>query len=109
MSNSYQIKTQAEYDAAWKKSTEQPAEFWAEIASNFRWRKKWDITLDWNFAEPHVRWFLGGKLNITENCIDRHLAERGSQPAIIWESNNPAEANRVLTYKQLHEKVCQFS
>ncbi|MGL5891854.1 MAG: acetate--CoA ligase [Bacteroidia bacterium] len=109
MSNSYQIKTQAEYDAAWKKSTEQPAEFWAEIASNFHWRKNWDITLDWNFAEPHVRWFLGGKLNITENCIDRHLAERGSQPAIIWESNNPAEAHRVLTYKQLHDKVCQFS
>lgn len=109
MNYPYQIRTQAEYDAAWKKSTEQPAEFWAEIAAEFQWRKKWDITLDWNFAEPHVRWFLGGKLNITENCLDRHLADKGNQPAIIWEPNNPEESHRVLTYKQLHDKVCQFA
>lgn len=109
MSYPYQIKSQADYDVAWKKSTEEPAEFWADIASHFHWRKKWDIALDWNFSEPHVRWFLGGKLNITENCIDRHLADRGNQPAIIWEPNNPEEAHRVLTYKQLHDKVCQFS
>jgi acetyl-CoA synthetase len=109
MNYPYQIRTQAEYDAAWKKSTEQPAEFWAEIAAEFHWRKKWDITLDWNFAEPHVRWFLGGKLNITENCLDRHLADKGNQPAIIWEPNNPEESHRVLTYKQLHDKVCQFA
>jgi acetyl-CoA synthetase len=109
MNYPYQIRSQAEYDVAWKKSTEKPAEFWAEIASEFQWRKKWDITLDWNFAEPHVRWFLGGKLNITENCIDRHLADKGNQPAIIWEPNNPEESHRVLTYKQLHDKVCQFA
>ena len=67
------------------------------------------MTLDWNFVEPHVRWFMGGKLNITENCIDRHLKDRGNQPALIWEPNDPDEAHRVLTYKQLYDKVCQFA
>ncbi|MEN9347689.1 MAG: acetate--CoA ligase [Bacteroidota bacterium] len=109
MSYPYQIKSRAEYDAAYKRSEENPVEFWADIASHFHWRKKWDVTLDWNFVEPHVRWFLGGKLNITENCIDRHLPERANQPAIIWEPNDPDESHRVLTYKQLYDKVCQFS
>ena len=109
MSYPYQLKSRAEYDAAYKRSEENPVEFWADIASHFHWRKKWDVTLDWNFVEPHVRWFLGGKLNITENCIDRHLPERANQPAIIWEPNDPDESHRVLTYKQLYDKVCQFS
>jgi hypothetical protein len=81
----------------------------AEVASEFTWRKKWDKVLEWNFTEPNVKWFIGGKLNITENCLDRHLAERGNQTAIIWEPNNPEEKFRTLTYKELHEEVCRFA
>lgn len=97
------------YEEAYAKSIENPAAFWADIAAHFQWRKPWDLTLDWNFVEPHVRWFMGGKLNITENCIDRHLTDKGNQPAIIWEPNDPEEAHRVLTYRQLYDKVCQFA
>lgn len=97
------------YEEAYAKSIENPAAFWADIAAHFQWRKPWDLTLDWNFVEPHVRWFMGGKLNITENCIDRHLSDKGNQPAIIWEPNDPEEAHRVLTYRQLYDKVCQFA
>lgn len=105
----FQITSKAEYAAAYKRSEEQPAEFWAEVASHFYWQKKWELTLDWNFIEPHVRWFLGGKLNIAENCIDRHLPEKANQPAFIWESNNAEEAHRTITYQQLHDKVCTFA
>ncbi len=83
--------------------------FWAGIAAHFSWHRKWDKVLDWNFSGPQVKWFSGAKLNITENCLDRHLTERGDQPAIVWEPNNPAEEHRVLTYKELHFKVCQFA
>ncbi len=109
MSYPYQIKSIEAYHAAYKKSIEQPAEFWSEIAEQFTWHKKWDKTLDWNFKEPKVEWFKGGQLNITENCLDRHLATRGDQPAIIWEPNDPSEHHRIITYKQLHTKVCQFT
>ena len=105
----YQIKNLAEYHAAYQRSIEDPAAFWASVAEHFTWRKKWDITLEWNFNEPDVKWFQGGKLNITENCLDRHLEKLGNQPAIIWEPNSPDEQPRVLTYKKLHEKVCQFT
>jgi len=105
----YQIKSYEAYKIAHAKSLEKPVEFWGEIASYFLWRKHWEVTLDWNFVEPHVRWFMGGQLNITENCLDRHLKESGNQPAIIWEPNDPDEAHRVLTYKQLYDKVCQFA
>ena len=109
MSYPYQIKSLHAYEEAYAKSIENPAAFWADIAAHFQWRKPWDLTLDWNFVEPHVRWFMGGKLNITENCIDRHLTDKGNQPAIIWEPNDPEEAHRVLTYRQLYDKVCQFA
>jgi acetyl-CoA synthetase len=105
----YQIKSIEAYNAAYKKSIEQPAEFWSEIAEHFTWHKKWDTALDWNFKEPKVEWFKGGQLNITENCLDRHLATRGNQPAIIWEPNDPNEHHRIITYNQLHTKVCQFT
>lgn len=105
----YQITSIESYKVAYKKSIEHPESFWSEIAAHFSWRKPWEITLDWNFVEPHVRWFMGGKLNITENCIDRHLSDKANQPAIIWEPNDPDEAHRVLTYKQLYDKVCQFA
>lgn len=71
--------------------------------------KKWDKVLNWNFKEPNIKWFEGGKLNITENCLDRHLEERGDEPAIIWESNDPEEHHRILTYKNLHDKVSLFA
>ena len=105
----YQIKSLAEYHAAYQRSIEDPAAFWASVAEHFTWRKKWDTTLEWNFNEPDVKWFQGGKLNITENCLDRHLEKRGNQPAIIWEPNSPDEQPRVITYNKLHEKVCQFT
>lgn len=105
----YQITSAEAYQHAYAKSIENPAAFWADIASHFTWKKQWELTLDWNFVEPHVRWFLGGQLNITENCIDRHLESLGNKPAIIWEPNDPEESHRVLTYRQLHDKVCQFA
>jgi acetyl-CoA synthetase len=105
----FQIKSIEEYNAAYQKSVEKPEEFWAEIAENFQWKKKWDKVLDWNFKDPKIEWFKGAKLNITENCLDRHLKDKADQPAIIWESNDPAEHHRVLTYKQLHQKVCLFA
>ena len=109
MSYPYQIKTAEEYRLAYQKSIDDPEAFWAGVASHFTWHRKWDKVLEWNFTEPRVRWFEGAKLNITENCLDRHLEERGDQPAIIWEPNDPEEEHRVLTYKELHAKVCQFA
>jgi len=105
----YQITSEEDYKTAYRKSVEDPEGFWAEIAETFSWRKKWDTVLNWNFEEPKIEWFKGGKLNITENCIDRHLETRGDQPALIWEPNDPEEHHRMLTYKKLHEKVCMFA
>ena len=109
MSYPYQIKSYEEYKLAYKKSIEEPESFWAGIAENFLWRKKWDKVLNWNFKEPKIEWFAGGKLNITENCIDRHLETLRDKPAIIWEPNNPEERTRVVTYERLHKRVCQFA
>ncbi|PJE46519.1 MAG: acetate--CoA ligase [Sediminibacterium sp.] len=109
MSYPYQINSFEEYQKVYKESVENPEAFWASVAENFVWKKKWDKVLDWNFTEPKNEWFKGGKLNITENCLDRHLAERGNVPAIIWESNDPNEKQRILTYSILHKRVCQFA
>lgn len=109
MSYPYQINSFEEYQQVYKESVENPEAFWASVADNFVWKKKWDKVLDWNFTEPKNEWFKGGKLNITENCLDRHLAERGNVPAIIWESNDPNEKQRILTYSMLHKRVCQFA
>ncbi|MCL6525063.1 MAG: acetate--CoA ligase [Thermoflavifilum sp.] len=112
MSYPYQIRTFEEYQAAYQKSVQDPEGFWASIAEHFSWKQKWDRVLEWDFkgpGAPIVKWFINGKLNITENCLDRHLATRGNQPAIIWEPNDPEEHYRVLTYRQLHQKVMQFA
>lgn len=109
MSYPFQIKSLEQYKAAYKRSEEDPEGFWDEVASTFVWRKKWEKTLDWNFIEPHVRWFLGGKLNITESCIDRHLSTMGEKPAFIWEPNDPNDRVRVVTYNRLHKRVCQVA
>jgi acetyl-CoA synthetase len=109
MAYPYQIKSLEEYRSAYKKSIKSPEEFWGEVAENFTWSKKWDKVLSWNFKEPDIKWFEGAKLNITENCIDRHLATSGEQPAIIWEPNNPEERTRIVTYNRLHKRVCQVA
>lgn len=105
----YQIKSFEQYQADYKRSIEDPAEFWSTIAEHFTWKKKWHTILNWNFTEPKVEWFKGARLNITENCLDRHLEKHGDMPALIWEPNDPEEHHRILTYKKLYEKVCQFS
>ncbi len=105
---SFQINSFEAYQDAYKKSVEEPEAFWAGIADNFFWKRKWNNVLNWNFSEPNIKWFEGGKLNITENCLDRHIYQNGDSPAIIWEPNDPHEAHRVLSYKQLLQKVEQF-
>ncbi|MES2733615.1 MAG: acetate--CoA ligase [Bacteroidota bacterium] len=103
------INNLEEYQREYQHSVENPEAFWAEKASALHWRKPWDKVLEWNFTEPRIKWFAGGKLNITESCLDRHLAERGNETAIIWEPNDPEEHFRKFTYKELHFKVCQFA
>ena len=109
MSYPYQIKSLEQYHTDYKKSVEDPEAFWAAVADNFYWKKKWDKVLEWNFTEPKIEWYKGGKLNITENCIDRHLPTMAEKPAIIWEPNNPEERIRTVTYARLHKRVCQFA
>lgn len=109
MSYPFQITSPEAYHQAVQKSIQDPEAFWAEIAATFLWKKRWDKVLDWNFTEPKIEWFKGGTLNITENCIDRHLGQSGNKPAIIWESNDPDEHHRVLTYSDLYNKVVQFA
>ncbi len=109
MAYPYQISSLEEYKQHYKKSIENPEQFWDEIASHFTWRKKYQQVLDWNFSEPHIQWFKGGQINVSENCLDRHLPNKADEPAIIWEPNDPNEHQRVLTYGQLHFKVMQFA
>ena len=106
---SLQINTFEEYKEVYARSVADPEGFWAEQAARFQWRKPWKKVLKWNFREPNVKWFIGGKLNITENVLDRHLATRAKQNAIIWEPNDPKAKPRKLTYKQLYQQVCQFA
>ena len=103
------IRTYDQYLTAYQKSVEDPEAFWAEVAQEFQWRKPWTKALQWNFEEPSIKWFVGGKMNITENCLDRHLATRGDQPALIWEPNDPAENGVTLTYRMLHDQVCRMA
>lgn len=105
----FQITSLDQYHQDHKKSVDDPEGFWGNIADNFLWKQKWQKVLNWNFKEPKIEWFSGGKLNITENCIDRHLAVLGEKPAIIWEPNNPEERTRIVTYNRLHKRVCQFA
>jgi acetyl-CoA synthetase len=102
-----QIQSMEEYRQAYEQSVKDPEGFWAGEAEGFQWRKKWDKVLEWNFTDPDVNWFVGGKLNITENCLDRHLETRGDQTAIIWEPNDPTQPTKNITYKQLHAEVCK--
>ncbi|MCB1824047.1 MAG: acetate--CoA ligase, partial [Candidatus Competibacteraceae bacterium] len=98
-----------QYLEMYQRSVDDPEGFWAEQAQQFlSWYKPWDKVLDWDFTKGHIRWFEGGKLNVSHNCLDRHLATRGDQTAIIWEGDSPNE-DKKITYKQLHEDVCKFA
>jgi len=109
MSN-YHIKHLEEYFQVYRKSVRDPEAFWEEIAEeHFVWRKKWDRVLSWDFSKPEVRWFEGARLNITENCLDRHLPTRGNKTAILFEPNDPKEEARHITYRELHEQVCRMA
>lgn len=103
------IENISEYYLAYEKSIANPETFWERVANQFFWRKKWSKVVEWDFEKPDVKWFVDAKLNITENILERHLFTIGDKPAIIWEPNDPNEQNVVLTYNELHEKVCQFS
>ncbi|WP_046743689.1 acetate--CoA ligase [Kordia zhangzhouensis] len=109
MSN-YHIKHLEEYYQVYRKSVRNPEVFWEEIAEeHFTWRKRWDKVLEWDFTKPEVKWFEGAELNITENCIDRHLHIRGDKTAIIFEPNDPKEEAQHISYRELHDKVCRFA
>ena len=103
------ISSFIKYYKSYQHSVNDPEGYWAQIANTFTWRKKWDSVLEYNWETPKFEWFKGAKLNITENCLDRHLEKRGDATAIIWEPNNPNETNRTLTYKELHAEVSKFS
>ena len=106
---SIKIQTLAGYIHEYQKSVLQPDQFWSRVAETFHWKKPWSDVVRWNFTEPSVEWFVGGKLNITENILDRHLFTQGDQTAIIWEPNDPAESSIKLTYRDLYEKVNEFA
>ena len=106
----YHIKSLEDYKSAYTQSVEQPETFWAQIAKdNFVWKKPWTSVLDWDFSIPKISWFNGAKLNITENCLDRHLATRADKTAILFEPNNPDEAAQPITYGELHAQVCKMA
>jgi len=105
----FRIRSKEDYEKTYQKSVESPEDFWAEIASSFSWKKPWDQVLEYDLSKPEIKWFLNGKLNITENCLDRHIEKRGNKTALIWEPNDPTEASRSFTYHQLRGEVCRMA
>ncbi|HRO76155.1 MAG TPA: acetate--CoA ligase [Crocinitomicaceae bacterium] len=105
----FQIKSFDEYKKTYQYSVENPQAFWNEIATHFQWKKPWNSVLEWDTQAADIKWFDGAQLNITENCLDRHIHDKADQPALIWEPNNPTEETRIFTYKQLLEKVEEFA
>ena len=103
------IKTPEEFNSTYQFSVERPEAFWASIAEEFVWKKKWDTVLQWNFKDPDIKWFINGKLNITENCLDRWAAINPDKIAILWEPNQPDEPSIRITYSELLKSVCTFS
>ena len=101
------IQSFQDYQNQYNASLQNPETFWSSVAEDFVWRKKWTRVLEWDFHKPEVKWFIGAKLNITENCIDRHLAGQVDQIAILWEPSDPKEEAKKITYRQLHEQVCK--
>lgn len=105
----YQIKSLHQYQLDYKRSIEDPESFWREVAGHFRWSQPFTKVLSWDFKTPKVEWFLGGKTNITDNCLDRWVEKQPDTPALIWEANDPSQPHRILTYKELYDKVIQFA
>lgn len=104
------VKTRENFLRKYKESLENPEGFWGEMAERLHWYKKWHTVKDTSFQSPvQVKWFEGGELNASYNCLDRHLQERGSQPALIWEPNNPDHKERIFTYKELHEATMKMA
>ena len=101
------IKSLSEFKQAKVQAEENPGGFWSEVAREFHWKSPWKQTLDYDFSIPEVKWFIGGKLNITENCLDRYLATQPNKTAILFEPNDPTGEVQRLTYKELHSRVCQ--
>ena len=109
MSN-YHIKNLEEYFQIYRKSVRNPEGFWEEIAEeHFQWRRRWDNVLSWDFEKPEVKWFEGAQLNISENCIDRHLYTRADKTAILFEPNDPNEPAQHISYRQLHTEVSKMA
>ena len=106
---SQKIQTLSGYFHEYQKSVHQPEQFWSRIANSFHWKKPWNKVLSWDFKEPNIKWFENAKLNLTENIFERHLFTHGDKTAIIWEPNDPKEAERRISYKELFELTCQFS
>lgn len=106
----YKINNFEEYFKEYKKSIKDPKRFWDKIASeNFTWYQEWDKVVDFNMGEAEIKWFVDAKVNITKNCIDRHLAKKGDKAAIIFEPNNPDEASQTITYNELHQRVSKMA
>jgi acetyl-CoA synthetase len=103
------IRTQAEYDANYAESVKDPVGFWTAEADTFEWHQKWNTALEWDFETPNVKWFAGGKLNITENCLDRHLKQARQQAGDHLGAERPEGTAVRLTYRELHERVCQYA
>lgn len=104
-----EIRSAGDYQEVYNESVSNPEAFWSSVAESFQWRKKWDKVLEWDFNKPEVKWFIGGKLNITENVLDRHLAKRANQTAIIWEPNSPDQPAKKITYQELYNNVCRVA
>ncbi len=104
-----QISTLEHYHKAYQQSVEAPETFWDSVASEFTWKQKWTKTLDWNFDEPNIKWFIDGKFNITENCIDRHLPAKANDIAFYFEPNGVNQPAKTITYQQLHDEVCRLA
>jgi acetyl-CoA synthetase len=103
------IQSSKEYESQYRASVEDPERFWGTVAEEFTWRKKWSRVFDWDFHKAEVKWFIGAKLNITENCIDRHLVTHPDRVAIIWEPNDPKDEAKKITYRELHQQVCKVA
>jgi len=104
-----EILSYKQYKKEYEESVKNPKSFWEEKANNFKWQRKWDSVLDWNFLKAEINWFKGARLNITENCLDRHLDKYGEKTAIKWIANNPNEDSKCFSYRELHTEVCRFS
>ena len=108
--NRFEIKNIKDYISAYSESVDNPEKFWEKIASNnFKWKRKWDSVLTYDFSIPKIEWFSGAELNITENCIDRHLSDKGDKTAILFEPNDPNLPAEHITYNQLYKRVNKFA